>query len=162
MRAHFVRYLYYRGEADQDRVRAYFEDHPPHDEGLPRLRRLPHGRLVHALPDLLGAGRQEARDGNSAEAIPGDARTGAPGRCSARGRPQAGGGRPGVSPVARPDGRCAGRREAAAAMKGLATAPGQAWWSPPACTSLIAPSQIVETPDASNLPVDPLTSEETL
>ena len=50
VRVHFARYLY-RGEADQDRVRAYFEDHHPHDEGLPRLRRQPHGRLVR-VPDL--------------------------------------------------------------------------------------------------------------
>ncbi|MDE0195387.1 MAG: helix-turn-helix transcriptional regulator [bacterium] len=47
---HFVRYLY-RGEPRPDRVREYFDLHHPRDEGLPRLRQQPHGRLVH-VPDL--------------------------------------------------------------------------------------------------------------
>ena len=49
-RVHFARYLY-RGESDPDRVRGYFDVYHARDEGVRRLRRLPHGRLVHA-PDL--------------------------------------------------------------------------------------------------------------
>ena len=50
VRLYFVRYLY-RGEPRPDRVREYFDLYHPHDEGLPRLRQQPHGRLVH-VPDL--------------------------------------------------------------------------------------------------------------
>ena len=46
-RLHFVRYLY-RGESHPDRVRAYFDVYHAQDEGIQRVRRLPHGRLTHA------------------------------------------------------------------------------------------------------------------
>ena len=42
----FARY-YQRGERRQDLERSYFELYHPWDERLPRLRRLPDGRLVH-------------------------------------------------------------------------------------------------------------------
>ena len=47
---HFARFLY-RGESHPDRVRAYFDVYHAHDEGVHRLRRLPHGKLVHG-PEL--------------------------------------------------------------------------------------------------------------
>ena len=50
VRIYFARYLY-RGESRQDVVREYFDVYHPRDEGMPRLRLLPHGRLVH-IPDL--------------------------------------------------------------------------------------------------------------
>ena len=46
VRIHFARFLY-RGEDHPEQVREYFSVYHPHDEGMPRLRRLPHGRLVH-------------------------------------------------------------------------------------------------------------------
>ena len=49
-RVYFARFLY-RGESHSDRVREYLDLYHAHDEGLPRLRRLPHGKLVHG-PDL--------------------------------------------------------------------------------------------------------------
>jgi len=49
-RIHFARYLY-RGESHPERVREYFEVYHAHNEGVPRIRRLPHGELVHG-PDL--------------------------------------------------------------------------------------------------------------
>ena len=49
-RVHFARYLY-RGERHPDRVRAYFDVYHAQDEGIHRVRRLPHGKLVHA-PEL--------------------------------------------------------------------------------------------------------------
>ena len=49
-RLHFARYLY-RGESRPDRVREYFDVYHAHDEGIHRVRRLPHGRLVRG-PDL--------------------------------------------------------------------------------------------------------------
>ena len=50
VRIHFAKYLY-RGESCQDVVREYFDLYHPRDEAMPRLRLLPHGRLVH-IPDL--------------------------------------------------------------------------------------------------------------
>ena len=50
VRIYFAKYLY-RGESRQDVVREYFDVYHPRDEGMPRLRLLPHGRLVH-IPDL--------------------------------------------------------------------------------------------------------------
>ena len=47
VRLHFARALE-RGERVQERVRAYFRDYYAHDEAVPRIRRLAHGRLVHA------------------------------------------------------------------------------------------------------------------
>ena len=49
-RVHFARYLY-RGESRPERVRAYFDAYHARDEGIHRVRRLPHGRVVHG-PDL--------------------------------------------------------------------------------------------------------------
>ena len=45
LRIYFARYLG-RGESYEDQAREYFSVYHPHDEGMPRLRRLPHGRLV--------------------------------------------------------------------------------------------------------------------
>ena len=45
VRIYFARYLR-RGESVQDQARAYFNAYHPHDEGMPRLRQLPHGRLA--------------------------------------------------------------------------------------------------------------------
>ena len=45
VRIHFARYLR-RGENVEDQAREYFNVYHPHDEGMPRLRRLPHGQLV--------------------------------------------------------------------------------------------------------------------
>ena len=42
----FARF-YHRGERRQDLERSYFQHYHPQDERLPRLRRLPDGRLVH-------------------------------------------------------------------------------------------------------------------
>ena len=50
VRVYFARFLY-RGEGDPERVREYFDVYHPSDIGLPRLRRRPHGQLVH-IPDL--------------------------------------------------------------------------------------------------------------
>ena len=50
VRIYFAKYLY-RGEQRPDVVREYFDFYHPRDEGMPRLRLLPHGRLVH-IPDL--------------------------------------------------------------------------------------------------------------
>ena len=50
VRLYFARFLE-RGESVQDRAREYFRHYHPHDEGLPRLRRLPPGRLA-PLRDL--------------------------------------------------------------------------------------------------------------
>ena len=50
VRVHFARFLS-RGESRGDVAREYFHVYHPHDEGLPRLRQSPHGRLVH-VPDL--------------------------------------------------------------------------------------------------------------
>ena len=47
VRIYFARFLQ-RGENVEDEARVYFRDYHPHDEGLPRLRRLPHGKLVRA------------------------------------------------------------------------------------------------------------------
>ena len=49
-RVHFARYLY-RGESHPDRVREYFDLYHAQDEGIQRVRRLPHGRLTHG-PEL--------------------------------------------------------------------------------------------------------------
>ena len=49
-RVHFARYLY-RGESHPDRVREYFDVYHAQDEGIHRVRRLPHGQLVHG-PEL--------------------------------------------------------------------------------------------------------------
>ena len=43
---HFANF-YFRGHRRQDLEREYFERYHPFDERLPRLRRLPHGRVVH-------------------------------------------------------------------------------------------------------------------
>ena len=45
LRIYFARYLR-RSESAQDQAREYFDTYHPYDEGMPRLRRLPHGRLV--------------------------------------------------------------------------------------------------------------------
>ena len=45
VRIYFARYLR-RGESAEDEAREYFNVYHPQDEGMPRLRRLPHGRLV--------------------------------------------------------------------------------------------------------------------
>ncbi len=45
VRIHFARYLR-RGESVHEQARAYFNAYHPHDEGMPRLRQLPHGRLA--------------------------------------------------------------------------------------------------------------------
>ena len=45
LRIYFARYLR-RSESAQHEAREYFDTYHPHDEGMPRLRRLPHGRLV--------------------------------------------------------------------------------------------------------------------
>ena len=45
LRIYFARYLR-RSESAQDQAREYFHTYHPHDEGMPRLRRLSHGRLV--------------------------------------------------------------------------------------------------------------------
>ena len=50
VRLYFARFLE-RGDSREDLGRAYFELYYPHDEAVPRIRRLPHGKLVHA-PDL--------------------------------------------------------------------------------------------------------------
>ena len=46
VRIHFSRFLR-RGESHQDVMREYFTVYHPHDEAMPRARRLPHGGLVH-------------------------------------------------------------------------------------------------------------------
>ena len=50
VRVYFARFLE-RGDSREDLGRAYFNVYYPHDEAVPRLRRLRHGQLVHA-PDL--------------------------------------------------------------------------------------------------------------
>ncbi|MYE81133.1 MAG: hypothetical protein F4X36_04680, partial [Gammaproteobacteria bacterium] len=50
VRLHFARILQ-RGHGREDLAREYFNVYLPHDEGIPRLRRRPHGELVH-VPDL--------------------------------------------------------------------------------------------------------------
>ncbi|MCY3810774.1 MAG: hypothetical protein OXH15_03150 [Gammaproteobacteria bacterium] len=50
VRLHFARVLQ-RGEGREDLAREYFNVYLPHDEAIPRVRRRPHGELVH-LPDL--------------------------------------------------------------------------------------------------------------
>ena len=45
VRVYFARLLR-RGDSRQDVMAEYFSTYHPHDEGMPRLRRLPHGRLV--------------------------------------------------------------------------------------------------------------------
>ena len=57
VRIHFARFLR-RGESAQDEAREYFELYHPHDEAMPRLRRQPHGRLVHA-PELYTEGEKK-------------------------------------------------------------------------------------------------------
>ena len=47
-RLYFARFLE-RGDSREDLLRAYLEVYYPHDEKVPRIRRLPHGRLVHTL-----------------------------------------------------------------------------------------------------------------
>ena len=47
VRIYFTRFLR-RGESARDEAREYFNVYHPHDEAMPRLRRQPHGRLVHA------------------------------------------------------------------------------------------------------------------
>ena len=49
-RLHFARYLY-RGESHPEPVREYFDVYHAQDEGIQRVRRLPHGRLTHG-PEL--------------------------------------------------------------------------------------------------------------
>ena len=46
VRIHFARFLR-RGDNYQDLMREYFTVYHPHDEAMPRARRLPHARLVH-------------------------------------------------------------------------------------------------------------------
>ena len=65
------------------------------------------------------AGRQDGWRGNARKARSGDARAGTADPGGARSRPQAGGDRPGVSPVARAGGRRGGRREAASPVTGF-------------------------------------------
>ena len=56
-RVHFARYLY-RGESHLERVREYFDVYYALNEGVPRIRRLPHGRLVH-VHDLYTEGERK-------------------------------------------------------------------------------------------------------
>ncbi len=49
-RLHFARYLY-RGESHPEPVREYFDVYHAQDEGIQRVRQLPHGRLTHG-PEL--------------------------------------------------------------------------------------------------------------
>ena len=49
-RLHFARYLY-RGESHPEPVREYFDVYHAQDEGIRRVRQLPHGRLTHG-PEL--------------------------------------------------------------------------------------------------------------
>ncbi len=49
-RLHFARYLY-RGESHPEPVREYFHVYHAQDEGIQRVRQLPHGRLTHG-PEL--------------------------------------------------------------------------------------------------------------
>ena len=46
VRIHFARFLR-RGDSQHDVMREYFTVYHPHDEAMPRARRLPHARLVH-------------------------------------------------------------------------------------------------------------------
>ena len=46
VRIHFARFLR-RGDNYRDLMREYFTVYHPHDEAMPRARRLPHARLVH-------------------------------------------------------------------------------------------------------------------
>ena len=46
VRIYFARFLR-RGDSQHDLMREYFTVYHPHDEAMPRARRLPHGRLVH-------------------------------------------------------------------------------------------------------------------
>ena len=50
VRLYFARFLEH-GQGREDLAREYFNVYHPHDERLPRLRRRPHGQLVH-VPDL--------------------------------------------------------------------------------------------------------------
>ena len=47
VRLNFARFLR-RGDSCEDLGREYFKVYYPHDEAVPRIRRLPHGQLVHA------------------------------------------------------------------------------------------------------------------
>ena len=44
VRIYFAR-THEAGDRREDLVREYFTEYHPHDEGMPRLRRLPHGQL---------------------------------------------------------------------------------------------------------------------
>ena len=46
VRIHFARFLR-RGDSVEDLAREYFTMYHPHNESMPRVRRLPHGRLAH-------------------------------------------------------------------------------------------------------------------
>ena len=46
VRLYFARFLM-RGEENPEPVREYFDVYHPRDEGMPRLRRIAAGRLVH-------------------------------------------------------------------------------------------------------------------
>ncbi len=46
VRVHFAQYLY-RGEPRPDLAREYFDVYHPHDEALPRIRKLPAGHVAH-------------------------------------------------------------------------------------------------------------------
>ena len=47
-RLYFARFLE-RGDSREDLGREYLEVYYPHDEKVPRVRRLPHGQLAHTL-----------------------------------------------------------------------------------------------------------------
>ena len=78
--------------------------------------------LEAASAEARRRGRQDGKTaggGNARKARSGDARAGAADPGGVRSRPQAGGDRSGVSPVARPGGRRRGRREAASPLTGF-------------------------------------------
>ena len=50
-RVYFAQYLFNRGEPRPDLAREYFNVYHPHDEAMPRTRKLPAGYVAHA-PDL--------------------------------------------------------------------------------------------------------------
>ncbi len=58
LRVLFTRWLR-RGEDRQEQAREYFDVYYPHDEAVPRMARLPHGRLV-PLRDLYSEDERKA------------------------------------------------------------------------------------------------------
>ncbi len=58
--------LYYRGERREDLEREYLEIYHPIDERIPRVRRQPHGRLVHVTDQYTAAELKTSRAYNEA------------------------------------------------------------------------------------------------